>query len=118
MLSSFDAKIELLREQNETLEKTAQTIFHERFSRYSVDTPEELPEGWKVGKVSDFVNILSGFAFKSDDFDEKGKYRLVTIANVQDGSFVENTKDGLSELPSKMPDYCNLNTGDILLSLT
>ncbi len=118
MLSSLDAKIELLREQNETLDKTAQMIFHEWFGRYSVESPEELPEGWRVGKVSDFVNILSGFAFKSDDFDENGKYRLVTIANVQDGSFVESTKDGLSELPSKMPAYCNLNTGDILLSLT
>lgn len=118
ILSSLDAKIELLRDQNERLEKTAQTIFQEWFGRYSVESPEELPEGWRVGKVSDFVNILSGFAFKSDDFDENGKYRLVTIANVQDGSFVESTKDGLSELPSKMPAYCNLNTGDILLSLT
>lgn len=118
ILSSLDAKIELLREQNETLERTAQTIFHEWFGRYSVESPEDLSEGWRVGKVSDFMNMLSGFAFKSDDFNENGKYRLVTIANVQDGSFVENTKDGLSELPSKMPDYCNLNTGDILLSLT
>jgi type I restriction enzyme S subunit len=43
---------------------------------------------------------------------------LVTIANVQDGHFVEQTKDGLNEIPQKMPDYCNLKTGDILLSLT
>lgn len=42
MLSSLDAKIELLREQNETLEKTAQTIFQEWFGRYSVENPEEL----------------------------------------------------------------------------
>ena len=34
MLSSFDNKIELLREQNETLEKTAQTIFQEWFIEY------------------------------------------------------------------------------------
>ena len=60
MLSSFDAKIELLREQNETLEKTAQTIFHEWFGRYSVEYPEELPEGWKLGKVSDFGKIVCG----------------------------------------------------------
>ena len=60
MLSSFDAKIELLREQNETLENTAQTIFHEWFGRYSVEYPEELPEGWKLGKVSDFGKIVCG----------------------------------------------------------
>lgn len=58
ILSSFDAKIELLREQNETLEKTAQTIFQEWFGRYSVKSPEELPEGWRVGKVSDCMEII------------------------------------------------------------
>lgn len=116
MLSGFDDKIELLREQNETLEKTAQTIFQEWFGKYGVD--DELPGGWRVGKIKDFVDILSGFAFKSDDFSEDGKYRLVTIANVQDGSFVSNTKDGLAEIPAKMPNYCHLKSGDILLSLT
>ncbi len=55
MLSSFDAKIELLREQNETLEKTAQTTFHEWFGRYSVESPEELPEGWRMGKLGEIV---------------------------------------------------------------
>lgn len=60
MLSSLDAKIELLREQNEILEKTAQMIFHEWFGRYSVESPEELPEGWRVGKLGEFSNITSG----------------------------------------------------------
>lgn len=58
MLSSLDVKIELLREQNETLEKTAQTIFHEWFGRYSVESPEELPEGWRVGKLGEIIEIL------------------------------------------------------------
>ena len=57
MLSSFDAKIELLREQNETLEKTAQTIFQEWFGKYSVERPEELPEGWRVGKLGEVIDI-------------------------------------------------------------
>lgn len=116
VLSAFDDKIELLREENKILEQTAQTIFQEWFGKYSVD--DELPEGWRVGKLGDVVDLLNGFAYKSSDFIENGKYRLVTIANVQDGSFVENTKDGLDEIPQKMPDYCNLKTGDILLSLT
>ncbi len=60
ILSSLDAKIELLREQNETLEKTAQTIFQEWFGRYSVDSPEDLPEGWRVGKLGEISEITSG----------------------------------------------------------
>jgi type I restriction enzyme S subunit len=59
ILSSLDAKIELLREQNETLEKTAQTIFQEWFGRYSVESPEKLPEGWRVGKLSEITEITS-----------------------------------------------------------
>ena len=67
----MDAKIELLREQNETLEKTAQTIFHEWFGRYSVESPEDkvnaegredglgqLPEGWRVGKLGEEFDIV------------------------------------------------------------
>lgn len=116
VLSSLDDKIELLREQNKTLEETAQVIFQEWFGKYGVD--DELPEGWRVGKIYDLINILSGFAFKSSDFVEGGKYGLVTIRNVQDGSFVQDTKDRLDVIPSKTPDYCRLKTGDILLSLT
>lgn len=129
VLSAFDDKIELLREQNKTLEEMGQVIFQEWFGKYGVDDDKvnaegregglgQLPEGWRVGKLGEVVDLLNGFAYKSSDFTENGKYRLVTIANVQDGSFVENTKDGLGEIPQKMPDYCNLKTGDILLSLT
>ncbi len=57
VLSSFDDKIELLREQNLTLEKIAQTLFKEWFGKYSVDRPEELPEGWRVGVVSEECDI-------------------------------------------------------------
>jgi type I restriction enzyme, S subunit len=49
ILSSFDDKIELLREQNETLEKIWQEIFKEWFGKYKVW--DELPEGWRVGKL-------------------------------------------------------------------
>jgi type I restriction enzyme S subunit len=117
-LSAFanDEKIELLREQNKTLEEMGQVIFQEWFGKYGVD--DELPEGWRVGKLGEVVDLLNGFAYKSSDFIENGKYRLVTIANVQDGSFLEKTKDGLNQIPQKMPDYCNLKKGDILLSLT
>jgi type I restriction enzyme S subunit len=55
-LSSFDDKIELLREQNKTLEQTAQIIFKEWFGKYSVDKPEALPEGWSFGSLSQFAD--------------------------------------------------------------
>ncbi len=60
ILSSFDNKIELLRKQNETLEKTAQTIFQEWFGKYSAERSEELPEGWRVGKLGEEFDISIG----------------------------------------------------------
>ena len=66
VLSSFDDKIELLREQNKTLEATAQTIFKEWFGKYGID--DELPEGWRVGKITEIIKRapISYRCIKSD----------------------------------------------------
>jgi len=53
VLSSFDDKIELLREQNKILEQLGQTIFQEWFGKYGVD--EELPEGWRFGNLGEVI---------------------------------------------------------------
>ena len=58
VLSSFDDKIELLREQNKTLEEMGQVIFGEWFGKYGVD--DELPEGWRIGKLGEVCEITSG----------------------------------------------------------
>jgi len=69
ILSSFDEKIELLREQNKTLETLAQTIFKEWFVNFNypgatgerVDSElGEIPEGWRVEKLSDEFDITIG----------------------------------------------------------
>ena len=116
VLSAFDDKIELLRAENQTLEEMGQTLFKEWFGKYKIE--DELPDGWKVGKQKDLIDLLNWFAYKSSDFVEWWKYKLVTIANVQDGNFVSETKDSLDIIPDKMPEYCHLKTWDILLSLT
>ena len=58
ILTSFDNKIELLQAQNKTLEETAQTIFAEWFGKYQID--DELPEGWRVGKISEIIDVRDG----------------------------------------------------------
>ena len=135
VLSSLDDKIELLREQNKTLEAIAQAIFKHWFIDFEFPDKNgnpykssggkmieselgNIPEVWRVGKIIDLIDILPGFAFPSSDFLQDGKYKLVTIKNVQDRYFDSETKDRLSTLPAKMPDYCKLDTSDILLSLT
>lgn len=71
-LSNLDSKISLLRQQNETLEELAQTLFKRWFVDFEFPDENgqpyksaggkmidselgEIPEGWRVGEVSDFV---------------------------------------------------------------
>jgi type I restriction enzyme S subunit len=76
VLSSFDDKIELLREQNKTLEEMGQTIFKEWFGKYGVD--DDLPEGWKVGKITEIIK-REPVSYKCDkkDLDPKGKTPII-----------------------------------------
>ncbi len=69
VLSSLDDKIELLREQNKTLEATAQAIFKEWFVNFNfpgatgkkIDSElGEIPEGWKVEKITDIFDFIKG----------------------------------------------------------
>jgi len=69
VLSSLDDKIELLREENKTLEATAQTIFKEWFVNFNfpgatdkmIDSElGEIPEEWRIGRLSDVADITIG----------------------------------------------------------
>ncbi len=111
ILSSLDDKIDLLHRQNATLEKMGETLFRQWFV-------EDAKEEWESGRVGDLIRILSGFAFKSSSFVESGKYRLITIKGVQDGYLELTNSDRIDELPEQMPEFCKLQIGDILLSLT
>ena len=99
VLSAFDDKIELLREQNKTLEEIGQTIFQEWFGKYSVDRPEDLPEGWRVGKLGDenFAGIIgSGI----NEFD--GEKIYLATADVSNSNIINtNKRITFQERPSR-----------------
>jgi len=88
MLSSFDEKIELLREQNKTLETLAQTIFKEWFVHFNypdatgemVDSElGEIPKGWRVYSLSELVNTVNGYSYKGKELVESSDEALVTL---------------------------------------
>ena len=105
ILSSFDGKIELLREQNETLEKTAQNIFQEWFGKHRVD--DELPEGWRVGNIYEFLTITYWYPFKSSLFNENEGLPLIRIRDLKDWKPQIYT-------PEKVDSIYEVNPWDIL----
>ena len=111
---------------NHNLEEQAQALYKSWFVDFEPFSDGNfveselgmIPEGWRVGYVNTLIDFQSGFAFKSETFTKNGKYRLITIKAVQDGFLETNGADQISIIPAKMPKYCLLSLGDILLSLT
>ncbi len=83
----LDSKISLLRQQNQTLEELAQTLFKRWFVDFEFPDENgqpykssggkmieselgEIPEGWRVGYIYDVLNVQFGFPFKSSLFNE------------------------------------------------
>ncbi len=117
ILSSLDDKIELNRRINANLEQQAQALYKSWFVDFE-PFGGNMPEDWRVGVISDIVDLLNGFAFKSSDLVENGLYKLITIKGVQDGKMSLDGADCLNVIPPKMPQWCKLKKEDILLSLT
>ena len=117
ILSAIDDKIELNRRINANLEQQAQALYKSWFVDFE-PFGGKMPEDWRVGTISNIVDLLNGFAFKSSDFVEKGLYKLITIKGVQDGNMSLDGADCLDIIPPKMPQWCKLKKEDILLSLT
>lgn len=111
VLSSLDDKIDFLTRQNNTLEDLGQAFFRKWFV-------EDADEKLKKYPLSELMVIQNGFAFRSRDYQDAGKYKIVTIKNVQDGFIDTSGTTFLNQLPVGMPDYVLLTIGDVLISLT
>ncbi|KKQ46178.1 MAG: Type I restriction-modification system, S subunit [Candidatus Moranbacteria bacterium GW2011_GWC2_37_8] len=126
-LSSIDEKIELLRKQNETLEKIAQGIFKEWFVDFTL--PAEvltkvgidgkklklengIPEGWRVGKLTDIANFLNGYAMQKFPAENKNDYLPVIKIKEMNSGITDQTDKASKNIPEK---YI-VNNGDILFS--
>jgi type I restriction enzyme S subunit len=126
ILSAYDDLIENNLKRIKILEETAQNIYKEwfvnfRFPNYEntpINQETGLPEGWEVKRISSIVEFKGGFPFKSSEYSENGKYRIITIKNVGDRFFDGNNTSGIENIPDKMKEYCKLQEGNILMSLT
>ena len=117
-LSSLDQKITLLRQQNQDLEELAQTLFKRWFVEFEFPNENgepykssggkmveselgEIPEGWRVGVLSDIADITIGRTpprkepqwFSSNKEDVK----WISIKDMgESGVFITNTSEYLT----------------------
>ena len=124
ILSAYDNLIENNQKQIKLLEEAAQRLYKQWFidlrfpGHETAEFENGLPASWRKARIADLVSFLNGFAFKSEDYDDAGRYIVVTIKNVQDGYFDMSSVERIGFLPSRMPQYCILKKGDIIMSLT
>jgi len=110
VLSCLDCKIENLRRQNETLEAIAQTLFKHWFIDFEFPDADgkpykssggemidsaigDIPEGWHVGKLGQYLNIKHGYAFKGEYITtEETDKILLTPVNFKIGGGFNDSK--------------------------
>ncbi|CAN7282226.1 restriction endonuclease subunit S [Acidovorax sp. LjRoot38] len=80
------------------------------------EKPFELPVGWEWARVADVVEMLNGYAFKSEWFKQAG-VRLLRNVNVSHGHVDWSTPVMLDVATAKDYEQFALRVGDIVLSL-
>ena len=137
IIISITKKMQLNRSLNHNLEAMAKQLYDYWFVQFDFPNEEgkpykssggkmvwneklkrEIPQGWEVYPINNRLEIKSGFPFKSDTYKTFGRYKVITIKNVQDGELVTSGCDYVDEIPSRANDYISLKFGDRLISLT
>lgn len=114
MINSLDDKIELLQQQNSTLETIAQTIFKEWFGKYQVD--DELPEGWNNFELSKLVETINGYSYKGSELVEESNEALVTLKSFdRNGGFQTR---GFKPFKGKPKSTQEVKIGDLVVAHT
>ena len=113
ILSSLDDKIELNNKINTNLEQQAGALFKNWFVDFA-PFGGKMPEGWKVGKLSDIADYLNGLAMqKFRPLEDEEGLPVLKIKELRQGCYDES-----SELcsPSKVrPEYI-IHDGDVIFS--
>ncbi len=80
------------------------------------EKPFELPQGWEWVSVGDVVEMLNGYAFKSEWFKTKGT-RLLRNLNVGHGCVDWSAPAFIDNALAREYEQFALNAGDVVLTL-
>ena len=110
-LSLLDERIATQNKIIEDLKKLKCAISKHLFSR------KDLLE--TTIRLADIATLKNGYAFQSSKYNILGKWKILTIANVSGGRYInEDDCNCIINLPNDIQDHQVLKEGDILISLT
>lgn len=110
-LAVVEELIENYKKQLEKLDALAKSRFVEMFGE-----PHINPMGWVIHPLSDVLNVIGGYAFKSTEFDEDHGIPVLRIGNINTGHFKRVNMVYRKE-DSNLNRYL-LYPGDLVMSLT
>lgn len=119
-LTAVDSRIAAGERKLASLTQYKKAVMQQIFSqqiRFKDENGNPYPE-WqekRLGGITDFVN---GYTFLSSTYVDGGKYKVITIANVQQGALSADGANRVSSLPSSIQPSQILGLGDILISMT
>jgi type I restriction enzyme S subunit len=73
---------------------------------------------WEVKRLGDVAELKNGFAFKSSTYTELGQFKVITIANVQNGYMTVEECNKVADIPADLQRHQKLMRRDILISMT
>lgn len=122
-LFQYDDLIENNNKRIKLLEQMAENLYKEWFVRFrfpgyeDVEFENGIPKGWEEVRAGEFINLKSGYAFKSDWWTDEG-VPVIKIKDIQDGKIDLTTLDYVSEENAQKAKKFYVGKGDILIALT
>jgi len=123
VLSWFDDLIENKKRQNEVLEKVAMAIFKSWFVDfepfkdekfvYNEELGKEIPKGWEVKKLGEFVSTQYGFTASGE---ETGKIKLLRIKDINKAFVIDWDSVPFCNITNDIFPKYRLKNMDIVIS--
>ncbi len=113
VLGSIDDKINLLYNQNKTIENLAEVIFRQYFI-------EETSEEWRTLKLDEIAEVQNGYAFSSKNYVsyQEGHLEVLKMGHIERGGGLRtNPKKDFVYRTEKLKRWI-LNKGDIIMAMT
>ncbi len=116
VLETWDKVIDLLKKKIALKKEIKKGLMQELLTgKTRLDGFHDQWKSVRLGDISDFIN---GYTFKSSTYSSNGIYKIITIANVQDGYLYIHEPALVSELPENISKEQILKKGDVLISMT